>query len=45
MGMVVYVDNEYICGWYYQTEDRFIGDGTKATAERIEKEREATDNV
>lgn len=38
--MVVYVDNEYICGWYYQCDDRFIGDGTKATAERIEKERE-----
>ena len=42
--MVVYVDNEYIYGWYYQAEDRFIGDGTKATAERIEKEREESEN-
>lgn len=24
----------------YKSDDRFIGDGTKATAERIEKERE-----
>lgn len=38
--MVVYVDNEYIYGWYYQAEYRFIGDCTKETAERIEKERE-----
>ena len=38
--MVVYIDNEYICGWYYQAEDSLIGDGTKTTAERIEKERE-----
>lgn len=38
--MVVYIDNEYIYGWYYQSDDRLIGDGTKATAERIEKERE-----
>jgi hypothetical protein len=37
--MVVYIDNEYIYGWYYQTEDGLIGDGTKATAERIAKER------
>lgn len=33
--MVVYVNNEYICGWYYKNDDRFIGDGTKATAEII----------
>lgn len=38
--MVVYIDNEYIYVWYYQAEDRFIDDATKATAERIEKERE-----
>jgi len=37
---MVYIDNEYIQGWYYQSEDRLIGDGTKDTAERIEKERE-----
>jgi hypothetical protein len=37
--MVVYVDNDYIYGWYYHTEDRFIGYGTKETVERIEKER------
>lgn len=42
--MVVYVDNEYIYGWYYQSEDMLIGDGTKATAERIEKEREESEN-
>lgn len=36
--MVVYIDNEYICGWYYQSDYRLIGDGTKATAERIEKD-------
>lgn len=30
----------YIYGWYYQSENRLIGDGTKETAERIEKERE-----
>lgn len=38
--MVVYIDNEYICGWYYHADDSLIGDDTKATAERIEKERE-----
>lgn len=38
--MLVYADNEYIYGWYYQTEDMLICDGTKETAERIEKERE-----
>nr|DAN59805.1 MAG TPA: hypothetical protein [Caudoviricetes sp.] len=27
--MVVYIDNEYIYGWYYQSEDRFNGDSTK----------------
>lgn len=42
--MIVYVDNEYIQGWYYQSDDRLIGDGTKATAERIEKEREESEN-
>lgn len=36
--MIVYVDNEYIYGWYYQSDDRLIGDGTKETAERIEKD-------
>lgn len=36
--MIVYVDNEYICGWYYNSEDRFIVDDTKATTERIEKD-------
>ena len=35
--MVVYVDNEYIYGLYYQSEDRLIGDGTKATAEKNRK--------
>lgn len=41
--MVVYVDNEYIQGWYYQLEDRLIGDGTKDKAEKIEKEREESE--
>jgi hypothetical protein len=35
--MIVYIDNEYIYGWYYQSDYRLIGDGTKETAERIEK--------
>lgn len=43
--MVVYIDNEYIYGWYYQSDGRFIGDDTKVTAERIEKEREGNYNV
>lgn len=43
--MVVYIVNEYIYGCYYQSEDGLIGDGTKATAERIEKEREENKNV
>ena len=38
--MIVYVDNEYIYDWHYQSDGRLIGDDTKATAERIEKERE-----
>lgn len=42
--MIVYIDNEYIYGWYYQADDRLIGDGTKATVERIEKEREESEN-
>lgn len=37
--MVVYVDNGYLCGWYYQAEDGYLGDGTKKEAERIEKEK------
>ena len=36
--MVKYVDNGFICGWYFVKEGCYFGDGTKITAERIEKE-------
>ena len=36
--MIVYVDNEYIYGCYYKSDDRLIVDDTKATTERIEKD-------
>ena len=36
--MVKYVDNGIFCGWYFVTENCYFGDGTKITAERIEKE-------
>ena len=39
--MVQYVDNEFVCGWYFVKEGCYFGDGTKRTAERIEKERES----
>lgn len=35
---VKYVDNGIICGWYLQTEDSYIGDGTKEEAEALYKE-------
>ena len=38
--MVQYVDNGFVCGWYFVKEGCYFGDGTKRTAERIEKERE-----
>lgn len=38
--MVKYFDNEVLVGWYYQKKDCYFGDGTKETAERIEKEME-----
>ena len=38
--MVKYVDNGFICGWYFVKEDCYFGDGTKRTADIIEKEME-----
>ena len=38
--MVQYVDNGFVCGWYFVKEGCYFGDGTKRTAEIIEKERE-----
>lgn len=37
--MVMYIDNGFICGWYFVKEDCYFGNGTKEEAERIEKER------
>lgn len=37
--MVGYFDNCEVCGWYY-FDECYYGDGTKATAERIAKQRE-----
>ena len=34
--MVRYFDNCEVCGWFYYSEGCYYGDGTKATAERIE---------
>ena len=38
--MVKYVDNGIVCGWYFVKENCYFGDGTKMTAERIEKDGE-----
>ena len=38
--MVKYVDNGFICGWYFVKECCYFGDGTKSAADRIEKEEE-----
>ena len=38
--MVKYVDNGFVCGWYFVQEGCYFGDGTKSTADRIEKEME-----
>jgi len=35
--MVKYVDNGVFCGWYFVKENCYFGDGTKMTAERIER--------
>ena len=35
--MVKYVDNGVVCGWYFVKENCYFGDGTKMTAERIER--------
>lgn len=33
--MIRFVDNGNICGWFYCSEGQYLGDGTRADAERI----------
>ena len=37
--MVKYIDNGFLVGWYFVKEDLTLGDGTKETAYRIQRER------
>ena len=35
--MIVYVDNGFLIGWYFEKEGQYFGDGTKQMAIDISK--------
>lgn len=43
--MIVYLDNGTLIGWYYRSDDYFLGDGSRERAEEIKREREYLESI